>query len=1758
MNLKKRIAAIGMVVVLLVGLIPMGVMTSVSAAESGYKAIMVDKTQIYFYGADTIEKPVLLENQEQYEISYTCQSEQICSVYENGILAEISEPEAIILENGRVILKKEWLEEADRGWILIKCNGDDLGETISEPGVQVDSEAPKITNVAGNPGEWTNTPIDLTLTANDFPETGGVGVIAYRMGEGEWKTGEGANVFKISQNGNYEFYAKDAVGNVSEAFSVTVDKIDMEKPEIDSITIDPDTWTNEAVTVTVNARDGESEELEYKMDEGKWQTENQFQVKDAEMHTYYVKDKAGNEVSEQKAAEKYDKKKPTIKNVEISYRMLFLKKRVTWDDSVQSDKKYIFEVDASDDESGVKDYSLDKETWQESNEFELYGGGNYTFYVRDYAGNIEEYSNELEEDMSAPVIKKIGISLDKKNTWVDFDTMDDDAEVILNNENSKPTNQSVFFKVSQMEDNRGKYGMVAISDTFISKEDDVQWSDKDERQFEIKDCKEHYIYAKDNTVPANISRPYKIQAANFNDTPPEITAVTGKPEQWTNKPVTLTVQSGSVFNEAGTEFKIAGYRKDGDKEYQTDNKFTIEDCKTHKFYAKDEAGNESAAYEIAIEKYDAKAPQLKSGNTKSIHFQQKNSGRLAKLANTLTFGNFFNERLEVTVDAKDEKNETSNASGIKGYTFIFQNTEGEEKQFQSVNGTIKIEKEKIENFKGKVYVVLEDNAGNKSDRIQVTTGNSNLKNVNEWFDGNLMIENDAPVITHITPGKKSIQTKDYNIQFQVKDITKKHYSGIANVTVEVNGMEVMNKNATALTSEDAYSLKVNAKKKSVNGVTIKDWNKGKLNIVINAYDNAGNVAVQKETLFYFDQTAPVIKDFDFDLTSNIDVEKGTDGYTSVKDSVEVTPYGFYFKKSVKVTISAKDEQYQDEALASGLQSITVYLKDAENGKLYIVPKNGAKIKAVDSIKEAKAITTKEQISFIIPANFKGQIYAYATDMVGNTPADCVHCIDKNIDNNGYVHPNGTIIESVNKHKETSAIQFDMPKTSQTQNTSYRYSYEGASKEDAKMDYDKSQKVPLYSTDIQCGIKVSDTYSGIREVKWTVIEGEQKTIKTIAIDSEGTMSGDTDGWKSKSEKNLITTLENTSFTISGNYNDMVLVVELTDRAGNRSYDYYVFGIDKTAPVIDVEYNNNEEENTYFKAGRTAVVTISERNFNADKINLTVTKDGAEYEVKQDWKNGKGTGNGDNTRHTFHIDYTEEGDYTFHIGYTDRAKNKNQAVNYHESVAPEQFTVDTTAPQIQVSYDNNNAQNEKYFNQNRTATVVITEHNFDENRIQLTQTAALDGGAIATPTVSWNSQGDVHTAVISYQTDGDYTFDISLEDMAGNPSTGADYGSSVAAKEFTIDTNIAKPVITGVENGKSYKDEVIPTISFDDVNFNMDEVQLLRTRKNEQNVDVTQKFINGVTREAHGGSGASDTFEKKMENDGIYTLNVRMTDMAGNEESESVTFTVNRFGSVYTYNDYLTSLQDKYVKKIKDDVVITEYNPNRLMEDSLKVQITKDGTPLTNVKCTVNPMVNEFVSVGESGWYQYEYTIDRDNFKKDGIYKITIASQDAAGNKPETTNYEDGDIIFRVDKTPAEITSIKGMENQVVNAQKQKVEFEVFDAIGLKKIDVHVGDKVVKTFEKFENLTNYSGSFDLKEGANQKVRLVVEDIAGNVTDTDAKDFAPEFPFQNKITVSTNFFIRWYANKVAFWGSIGGVTAVMAAAGSGVYFRRKKKVG
>ncbi len=487
--------------------------------------------------------------------------------------------------------------------------------------------------------------------------------------------------------------------------------------------------------------------------------------------------------------------------------------------------------------------------------------------------------------------------------------------------------------------------------------------------------------------------------------------------------------------------------------------------------------------------------------------------------------------------------------------------------------------------------------------------------------------------------------------------------------------------------------------------------------------------------------------------------------------------------------------------------------------------------------------------------------------------------------------------------------------------------------------------------------------------------------------------------------------------------------------------------------------------------------------------------------------------------------------------DRSQNSSQLQD------GQRLIVDNISPTSNISYNEADAIDDEihYYAKDIVATVEINEANFDQADVVINLTK---DGAKRAIQANWTSNStDHHVGTFTISGDGRYLIEIAYRDKSGNAMTNHQ------SNTMLIDTVIEQPIIkiNGEDgDGKAFQGDVVPSIQLIDLNFDRYALLLTRDRYGVLDEDVTEEFLaGGLSLNEEGASATFDNFKKIRENDGIYTLSVTMVDKAGNSSTETITFSVNRFGSVYKYGTFLSKLianGGQTVKQVDEDIELLEVNPNQIKANKVKVEITRDGKPLDDVLFDIITVDNRVAGARESGWYEYRYVISKDNFKEDGVYKITISSEDEAGNTPENAS-QNQEIIFTVDHTPPEITSITGLEDPIIDASEQVVNFIVFDALGLKSIKIYVNGELVDEITDFEDPNNYSGSFTLYEKADiQNIRLVVEDQAGNITDTADDDFVSAFSFNSNVTLSTNLFVRLQANPTLLWGLVAAITAAV----------------
>ena len=1434
-------------------------------------------------------------------------------------------------------------------------------------------------------------------------------------------------------------------------------------------------------------------------------------------------------------------------------------------------------------------------------QFTVSANGRYYIFLEDNVGNkFSSYADVADVDTVAPVISELKAA----DQW--------NAE-----------SNDVTFKVTDSNTHEENTLSAYWSKNGLKNEsmpDDITVIEIDENgvyKFAVEQNGTYYIYAVDQAENICVA---EVVVAYIDTTAPVVDTIAKAPDvEWYNDSIEITGtvsdnQTDGVVAGSSVVKVVYSTTKDyadnlPEAEYSEGAyKFTVPASEfngTYYVWAVDAVGRVSEANEINV-KIDKTAPAIAA-----MSYVTEGQGFVKKVIKVLTFGLVFKDQVNISVQATDNRENLD--SGIAKYQYQLVAT-GESLEddgwvdyvSNEPDVKIKLNLEETDGFIGKVYVRVFDVAGNVAEAITDTEDGTTIVkdndtpavpdvNLNEYEAG-AWTNNDVTITLSGSDTLSGVAVYQYRIEYADADKQNQDWidmplssetqeqkaqhegadpfvkdqivvnadenatyyfravsntgNASAEVSVVVKVQKTLPENATVTVAEpngnnewyvNAYPV-IEITKPEVSAVAspvttyYKFWdtNKGETepadeNKVMFTGDNA---PVIEEDGVYF------IKVWTEDEAGNICAEE---------DIIE---------KEIKVDITNPTEldiTVGDKSVLPAEEGTVVF--DTFYGETIAVKLSAdCDISGLASLKYQKVASAalysnngpwedyNAETGIVVVPNERFIIYFLAEDNAGNKTE---------------IHSTGIVVDNKNPSGNVTDAAPDIVITPEDANKTES----GIYNDDVTVSIDVFDPKYLAENGAENG-----HYSGLKEITYKIYTEDEPSDPDMV--ETGVLYGVVDGELVNKDGSvveadgLVSEWSGKIVIDADKFNSNQIVVEITaiDNAGNERTSFITdIMVDVTAPVINITYDNDKaDSDSYYNANRTATIVITERNFNAEDVVITIKNSDGVVPKVSDWVENKAAGNGDNTTYTATITYTADGDYEFEIEYTDLAENECTEIN-SGSTNPYKFTIDKTAPIIEVSYDNNNAENDKYFKATRTATVTITEHNFDVNRVIFTRDAAR-GGVV--PEITWTHNGDTHVATILYDVDGDYTFDVKMTDKAGNASDETDYGTTVAGTDFVIDTTYADMIaITGVENGKAYgfSEVLIPKLSISDINLQEYKVTLVGIQKNATN-DLTEEVNALLERGEELVTGMFNIFRTQQDMDGIYTLKVFSKDKAGNVDNEEVVFTVNRFGSVYVYDQYLMDLiadGGKYVYSVDGDLVITEYNADKLVVDSLKIEVTVDGRPLENVQYIVTPEINDDVAVGDSGWHEYKYTISKENFKTDGIYKIYISSEDATGNTPENTNYEDMGILFRVDSTKAEISSIVGLEENVVNAEEVKVSYSVFDTIGLKRIAVYVDGNLVDEITDFTNdFNSYNGNFTLTESKYaQSVQIVVEDMAGNITDTSAEDFSSAYVFNGNVTVSTDIFVRWYAHKGLFWGSISGVVVLAGALSAFIAAKRKK---
>lgn len=589
------------------------------------------------------------------------------------------------------------------------------------------------------------------------------------------------------------------------------------------------------------------------------------------------------------------------------------------------------------------------------------------------------------------------------------------------------------------------------------------------------------------------------------------------------------------------------------------------------------------------------------------------------------------------------------------------------------------------------------------------------------------------------------------------------------------------------------------------------------------------------------------------------------------------------------------------------------------------------------------------------------------------------------------------------------------------------------------------------------------------------------------------------------------------------------------------------------TVNVSYSDTTPQRTangkgYYNHGRSVTFTVTDPFFKYTKqyepqAICTITRDGADYTTVSLDQQGSGWKDLGNDTYSYTVDLSADGDYV--IGQASFHDVIGGGV--HTAFADgEEFVIDQTAPKLNVSWNTEAAQNGKYYNAARTATITVEEHNFDPNLFKIEAPVSAGNGDEATPAQigGWSSNGDTHTATVTFPGQGVYTLSVSGEDLASNKS------ESYTSPEFVIDTIKPKIDIQNVVNRTAYAGEVAPTAAVHDTNLaDGTSIEVSKISYPLSKDDPNPYAGAAINTSATDKSVSYLNPAKTKGNDGVYTLTVQAIDLAGNTESEAVTWSVNRFGSTYVISDNTGKMLDQYLKSSKTtDVKVTEINPSGLDDNKTSVELTRD-TKNTTLKSGDNYTTDSDTS---SGWSEYNYTVSKSNYDKDGAYRVLFHSEDAAGNSSENTmegknakkSGAAAEINFAVDDTApiASFVDLASNGKYEESSHKAKVSFE--DNLKLSKAQIKVNGKTVATFTADQLEKSPIREFTLDgSSSKQDVTVVAWDAAGN----KSKELKA-----TGVLVTNDSFVLWMNNLPLM---VGTIVAIVVVAG-GIYMVVAKK--
>ncbi|MCR4645623.1 MAG: hypothetical protein K5695_09485 [Oscillospiraceae bacterium] len=1114
-----------------------------------------------------------------------------------------------------------------------------------------------------------------------------------------------------------------------------------------------------------------------------------------------------------------------------------------------------------------------------------------------------------------------------------------------------------------------------------------------------------------------------------------------------------------------------------------DNYVTVPEYKEHKLTVVvifvDLAGNKSEPVTLEYFK-DLKFPEIRNVSV------GKTEDAADKIVRILTFGIYSNFKIKYTVEASDAQSDSglsdTSACISFGSTYYTMDREKDENGICTYAKVLDAGNENV--LSGTVTVTICDQYGLKrssdthyTDEFEVirgTPGTSGMDSTDRK-QFKFMIEKNPPTVNFAKLESDGVARSDgqlwfkddHDINFTISDDGDDN-SGISSVKVYVNdskepfvedakgNMFLTEEETNKIQKPEAVFRTVNYVLSTDNLIATHGSQDGRYVIRVVAEDYAGNQGTA-ELEYHIDKIPPHVDQFSFSIKS-ADNYGNTDEYPDEKKFIEYLEYGYYFHEAFTATVHVSDD-----APSSGLHQIKYRLVSYQNGEKTGESENTA------------AIDGDGNASFDIPKDFKGQIYVKASDNVGNESDEQT--------------PRAFVVDTADLHGSETHIEV--------------FGLDNAG-------YKDSDGHPLYDRDVKLTVKIIDKQSGIREIKYKMeSELENQDEKTITIGNTGNEVGKDlgDGWKvTAMDANLVTEVAR-DYGFNSDNNGIMLSLKMTDRANNSSEKSTdAFSIDKTAPVIDVAFSATPGNGTYYREARTAIVTVTERNFDAQRIEAEITNMYGSVPSLTFKDNSK-------TEHVAELTFLE-GEYTFSISGSDLC-NHAATVNYSGG-NEKAFIVDLTNPVETDNFDQFINQRENSFNVNKEMTFTITEHNFIPEGVNIHVVRVPAGQEFTTGSKEdctaqyiskdmWKDTGDTHTLSFTFAEDYVYQVSISTVDASGRSlaqKTSPVFEIDKTAPVLKTPNDLEKIVYTSKDTATSAKPIVFEDKNLAGVKYTVVSYRMKRDEdKNGYDMDITSKEFNIDTDSVVIGN-------EFFNQDGIYEVKCTALDTAGNASKQSThTFIIQRDTDFLVYipessKENQTGLYEFNEKGIRSaefkDIRIIAY----LAKDKgFEVQV--DGTTVTEPDIEVELDDRRINQVD-----MYDVTLKNsfvsNNYGSEEIdTDLTLNAVATGGSKDQiiTLGHIYIDNVKPAGEYESALTNLGffdgfyGMESRVAKLEGVSTDIDVNNCEIILNNETLRSDNGGFTYDE----AAHTITFVLKKGYNE-IRPTLVDMAGNVNTLD----------------------------------------------------------